>query len=284
MKNKFLYLTIVSILSASIVSAQSLKEAADRQNNKVVSTPTSQQFVVKGVPFDMILVKGGTFSMGAGAEQSYCDRDEKPVHSVSLSTFYIGSTEVTQELWKIVMGTSIEQQRDKANPAWPLRGVGDSYPMYYVSYDEIQDFLLRLNELTGKNFALPTEAQWEYAARGGNKSAKKQFSGDDYLDNVGWYAGNASNSVHPVAQKTPNELDIFDMSGNLWEWCSDWYSIDSYKKSVGSNPQGVDSGEDIVLRGGCIITDENSCRVSNRGHMSSNLRNSFTGFRLVLIP
>ncbi|MCQ2608270.1 MAG: formylglycine-generating enzyme family protein [Bacteroidales bacterium] len=283
--NKKIVCLIVSFFFVLGIQAQSLKEAAERQNNNVRTTSTAQKFTVEGVEFTMIFVKGGSFSMGATAEQvNGCDRDEKPVHSVSLNNYYIGECEVTQELWATIMGTTIEQQRDKANPLWPLRGEGDNYPMYYVSYDDIQEFILRLNEKTGKTFALPTEAQWEYAARGGNKKSGYTFSGDNDLSNVGWYKGNSEEKIHPVASKVANELGIYDMSGSVWEWCADWYSIDAYKAKGTVNPQGPAEGEDMVLRGGCIITEENSCRNANRGHLSPSLRNSFTGFRLVLIP
>ncbi len=284
---RYIGLISVGMLVAFATEAQSLKAASEVQNNGVVKTQDSQKFLVQGIPFTMIYVKGGSFDMGATAEQAEGkDADENPVHKVALSSFYIGECEVTQELWQLVMGTTVTQQRDKANPAWPLRGEGAKYPMYYVNFNEVQEFIAKLNEMTGQNFALPTEAQWEYAARGGNKSARNRFSGDAVLENVGWFAGNANETNHPVAQKSANELGIYDMSGSVWEWCNDWYAIRSYsdKQNAKANPQGVASGEDMVLRGGCILTEENSCRNSNRGHMNPEYRNSFTGFRLVLVP
>lgn len=283
-----LFCGVLAVCTMFGAQAQSLKQASEKQSNSVVKqTDGSRVITIKGIPVTMVQVKGGTFSMGATAEQgeSYA-RDERPVHKVVLSDYYISSCEVTQQLWEAVMGTTVEQQRNKANKDWPLRGVGDMYPMYYVSYNDIQEFLLALNTLTGKNFVLPTEAQWEYAARGGKKSKNHMFSGASSLDTIGWYNGNSSNQVQPVAQQYPNELGIYDMSGNVWEWCRDWYAILTYrkdaKKKTNSNPQGAEMADDIVVRGGSAITDDNSCRVSNRGHMNPEYRNSVTGFRIVL--
>ena len=167
-KSNFFWLLIGLFLVQS-GSGQSLKEASIRQSkNKRVVAPT-QIVDVKGVSFTMVLVKGGSFMMGANHTQDVYDRDEKPVHKVVLKDYYIGAYEVTQQLWEVVMGVSISKQRDKANKDWSLRGEGDFYPMYYVSYNDIQEFITRLNGLTGKTFALPTEAQWEYAAKGGAK-------------------------------------------------------------------------------------------------------------------
>ena len=276
-KTCFFWLLInVGLFLVQGVSAQSIKQASIKQN--VTPAVASQTIDIKGVTFAMVLVKGGTFMMGANESQDVFDRDEKPVHKVDVKDFYIGAYEVTQQLWEVVMGTSISQQRDKANKAWPLRGEGDFYPMYYVSYDEVQSFISRLNRLTGKTFALPTEAQWEYAAKGGAKGTSYKFSGDTSVARVAWFMGNSKKTTHLVGQKAANELGLYDMSGNVWEWCNDWYSIDAYK----GKKTGVE--EYRVLRGGFIMIDENSCRVSNRGYLSPSLRNSYTGFRVVLEP
>ena len=227
---------------------------------------------VSEVNFDMVYVKGGTFSMGATAEQgSDVYDDEKPVHQVTLSDYYIGKYEVTQGLWKAVMGS---------NPSYYKSG--DNYPVEMVSWDEVQDFLTKLNALTGKHYVLPTEAQWEYAARGGVKSQGYKYSGSNELDDVAWHSGNSGYETHPVGLKSPNELGIYDMSGNVWEWCSDWYG--DYSSSSQTNPIGPVNGSDRVIRGGCWGNRARDCRVSIRSFITPDLRSNYIGFRVVLLP
>ncbi len=237
---------------------------------------------VDGVSFDMIYVEGGTFRMGATSEQGSLDpySDEYPVHSVTLSGYYIGKFEVTQGLWEKVMGTTIEQQRDKANKDWSLCGVGSDYPMYYVNWEEAQEFCTKLSQLTGRKYALPTEAQWEYAARGGVKSKGYKYSGSHTVGNVAWYYNNSS-STHPVGTKQPNELGLYDMSGNVWEWCSDWYGY--YSSESQSNPTGPSTGFFRVLRGGSWDGYVRGCRVSYRYSDNPGTRRNRGGFRVVLL-
>ena len=229
----------------------------------------NQTFTVKGVNFDMIAVEGGTFTMGATAEQgSDAYSDESPTHQVTLSSYYIGKTEVTQELWEAVMGS---------NPSWFK---GSNLPVEEVSWDDCQTFITKLNELTGKNFRLPTEAEWEYAARGGNKSQGYKYSGSNTLSNVAWYDSNSSSKTHSVATKAPNELGIYDMSGNVWEWCSDRYG--SYSSESQTNPTGPTSGGSRVRRGGSWDRSAGLCRVSVRGGYSPAFSFDFLGLRLCL--
>ncbi len=237
---------------------------------------------IKGMSFDMVYVEGGTFQMGATSEQGrdYYS-DEIPVHSVTLSDYYIGKFEVTQGLWEKVMGTTIHEQRIKAGYSF-TNGVGSDYPMYYVNWEEAQEFCTRLGQLTGKNYALPTEAQWEYAARGGVKSRGYKYSGSNTIGNVAWYSDNSSSSTHPVATKQPNELGLYDMSGNVWEWCSDWYG--SYSSESQSNPTGPSTGSYRVLRGGSWSSYARICRVSSRNSSYPSNRNFVNGFRVVLLP
>ncbi len=238
---------------------------------------------IKGVSFDMLYVEGGTFMMGATEEQGDDAYDsEKPVHSVTLSDYYIGKFEVTQELWEKVMGTTIRQQRDKEDSRYILAGVGSDYPMYYVNWEEAQEFCTRLGQLTGKNYALPTEAQWEYAARGGVKSKGYKYSGSHMVGYVAWYYNNSS-STHPVGTRQPNELGLYDMSGNVWEWCSDWYASDYYYDSPQSNPTGPSTGSYRVLRGGSWGRNARLCRVSIRNYYIPGNRNYDYGFRVVLL-
>lgn len=249
---------------------------------------------------EMVFVEGGTFMMGAQSSnsssanydsQSYSD--ESPVHSVTLSDYYIGKYEVTQQLWEYVMkysGTAADgsTMSTYATDVWlgsnpsSSYGIGNYYPAYYVSWEDIVDiFIPRLNKITGKTFRLPTEAEWEYAARGGNKSQGYKYSGSNTIDDVAWYYGNSSSSTHQVGTKAPNELGIYDMSGNVWEWCSDWYSY--YSSSPTTNPTGPTNGSYRVYRGGGWSYSASSCRVASRFNYSPDYRSHNLGFRLVLL-
>lgn len=250
---------------------------------------------------EMVFVKGGSFLMGAQSTDASApnfDNDayyESPVHSVTLSDYYIGKYEVTQQLWEYVMkysGTAADGSTMSAydsdvwlgtNPSSSY-GVGNYYPAYYVSWDDIVNvFIPRLNKITGKTFRLPTEAEWEYAARGGNKSKGYKYSGSNTIGDVAWYYGNSSSSTHQVGTKSPNELGIYDMSGNVWEWCSDWYSSSYYLWNPTTNPTGPISGSDRVNRGGCWFYFASNCRVSGRNDDDPGYRGFNLGFRLVLL-
>ena len=255
----------------------------DDDDDKLVIGEDYVEKGVSGFSFDMVYVEGGTFRMGATEEQGEdYDSDEKPVHSVTLSDYYIGKFEVTQGLWKAVMGTGVEEQMEKAG--WSkLYGVGDDYPMYYVSWDEAQEFVSKLSELTGKKYVLPTEAQWEYAARGGVKSRGYKYSGSNTIDDVAWYWENGEEeySTSPVGTKLPNELGIYDMSGNVWEWCGDWYG--GYSEVSQTDPTGPSSGSDRVCRGGSWNERAGDCRVSYRTGAGPDFRSNRAGFRVALV-
>ena len=238
------------------------------QTSQSVNPAQNLTFTVDGVSFTMVYVPGGTFTIGATSEQgSDADNDEKPAHSVTLSGYHIGQTEVTQALWKAVMGSN------------PSRFKGDSRPVEYVSWNDCQTFISRLNAKTGKNFRLPTEAEWEYAARGGHSGGSK-YAGSDNINSVAWYADNSGNETHNVATKSPNSLGIYDMSGNVWEWCQDWYG--NYSSSSQTNPKGPSNGDVRVNRGGGWSSFARYCRVSRR--YCNRLSNSYDclGLRLVL--
>ncbi len=228
-------------------------------------------FTVNGVKFSMIEVAGGTFTMGATGEQgSDAFNSEKPTHKVTLDTYFIGQTEVTQALWKAVMGN---------NPSYRK---GDNLPVEQVSWNDCQEFIKKLNALTGRKFRLPTEAEWEYAARGGNRSRGYKYSGSNNIDEVAWYGGNSGSKTHDVATKKANELGIYDMNGNVWEWCGDWYG--SYSLSPQTNPVGPSSGSYRVFRGGSWYNISRYCRVSYRDFSSPGHSDNYLGLRLVLVP
>lgn len=263
--------TTTTTTSTTTVSKQKPKPNQKPKPRKQSPTDVPEQtFTANGVSFKMIRVDGGTFTMGATLEQeSDAGDDEKPAHQVTLSTYYIGETEVTQALWEAVMDSN------------PSDFKGEDRPVEQVSWEDCKSFISKLNSLTGKNFRLPTEAEWEYAARGGNKSQGYKYSGSNNPSDVAWYyIDNSSNETHPVKQKSPNELGLYDMSGNVWEWCQDWYG--SYSSSSQTNPTGASSGSYRVLRGGSWYSDAWNCRVSIRSDITPDYRGNGLGLRLVL--
>ncbi len=233
----------------------------NNHNNSYAGTKT---YTVKGVSFKMVGVEGGTFQMGSNSD-SY---DEKPRHQVKLNSFSIGQTEVTQELWEAVMGSN------------PSSFKGPKLPVEYVNWNDCQTFITKLNQLTGQQFRLPTEAEWEYAARGGNQSKGYTYSGSNNIDEVAWYDDNSGSNPHEVATKAPNELGLYDMSGNVWEWCQDWYGSDYYSSSPINNPTGPSSGSHRVIRGGSWYSNATLCRVANRNDCNPTYTNYYYGFRL----
>ena len=225
--------------------------------------------VKDGISIDMVKVEAGTFMMGATSEMKDPSSDEKPLHQVTLTNdYYMGKYEVTQALWRAVMGS---------NPSYFK---GDNLPVEMVSWNDCQEFISKLNSLTGRKFRLPTEAEWEYAARGGKKSRGYQYSGSNSISDVAWYDGNSGSKPHPVGTKQANELGIYDMTGNVWEWCSDWYG--SYSSSSQTNPTGSDSGLCRVCRGGCWSGNARRCCLSCRFDCTPGYRFSFHGLRLAL--
>ena len=230
-------------------------------------------FTVNGVSFDMIKIEAGTFMMGATTEMENPSDWEKPVHQVTLTNnYYLGKYEVTQALWEAVMGSN------------PSEFKGSNLPVERVSWDDCQLFVGKLNNITGKNFRLPTEAEWEYAARGGKKSRGYQYSGSNNLSNVAWYEDNSNDRTHPVGTKQPNELGIYDMSGNVWEWCQDWEN--RYSSLAQTNPKGPENAETgpyREVRGGSFFNYAWHCRSSSRTFDSPGYYNySRLGFRLCL--
>ena len=225
--------------------------------------------VKNGISIDMVKVEAGTFMMGATSEMKDPYDNEKPVHQVTLTNdYYMGMYEVPQALWEAVMGSN------------PSEYKGDNLPVEMVSWNDCQEFISKLNSLTGRKFRLPTEAEWEYAAHGGKKSRGYQYSGNSNISDVAWYDGNSGSKPHPVGTKQANELGIYDMSGNVYEWCSDWYG--SYSSSSQTNPTGADSGSGRVVRGGSWYDFAWGCRLSYRGSITPFYRGNDLGLRLAL--
>lgn len=230
----------------------------------------AQRVVIRDIVSNLVLVNGGTFTMGATADQGADASDnEKPAHQVTLWTYLINKYEVTQNEWSTIMGTSKTQ--------WTV-GAGKKYPAYYVSYNECQSFVSKLNTLSNITFCLPTEAEWEYAARGGNKSKGYKYAGSNTIEDVAWITTNAESKTHPVGLKSANELGLYDMSGNVDEWCLDLYG--SYNSSSQKNPTGSSTGSYNIQRGGSWNSSATYCRVSYRNYYWPEYGYSDYGFRL----
>lgn len=241
---------------------------------------TDKHFTVNGVTFKMVFVKGGGLYLGCTSGSGSCSSDEIPSHYVTLSDYYVGETEVTQALWKAVMGYNNN----------PSNWQGDRLPVEMVSWTDCNEFVSRVNSLLaeqlpqGYRFALPSEAQWEYAARGGQKSSGSLYAGSNNVNFVAWYSDNSGSRTHEVKLKAPNELGLYDMSGNVWEWCEDWYSSSWYSDNVNwTDPVNAFAGSYRVLRGGSWSYNASRCRVSNRYNDTAGSRNSYGGFRLALV-
>ena len=238
--------------------------------NWSASVTPSQRAVLEKLISNMVKVEGSTFTMGATPEQGNDAYEyERPAHQVTLSDYYIGRYEVTQKEWQAVMGDN------------PSKFYGDNLPVENVSWNDCQDFINKLNQLTGLKFRLPTEAEWEFAARGGKQSKGYKYSGSDNAKNIAWYEKNSGSKPHQVGTKEPNELGIYDMSGNVGEWCGDWYG--RYSSSAQTNPTGPSSGSSRVLRGGSWYYLARHCRVSFRTCNYPSGRSDFSGFRVVLV-
>ncbi len=238
-------------------------------------TPTQAVPAPAGLP-DMVFIKGGAFAMGSPESEEGRYSDEKQCQ-VTFSNFLIGKYPVTQKLWKETMDDN------------PSHFKGDDLPVESVSWDDVRDFLKKLNaRYPGHTYRLTTEAEWEYAARGGrsvgvtSSHAHTIFAGSNNLDEVGWYNENADSKTHPVGQKKSNELGLYDMSGNVWEWCADWYG--DYPSGPQTNPKGPDSGTNRVYRGGSWGNSPRNCRVASRNHWQADARGSNLGFRLAASP
>jgi formylglycine-generating enzyme required for sulfatase activity len=217
---------------------------------------------------DFVLIKGGCYQMG----DDDGDREERPVHEVCVEDFYLGVFEVTQGQWKAVHGRNPSKNKN-----------GDRYPVEDLSWNDVQDFIKELNQKSGRYFRLPTEAEWEYAAReGGRKEKWSGTNNESEIDAYAWYDNNSSRDTHPVGQKRPNALGLYDMTGNVWEWVGDWYDRSYYEESPRSNPGGPGRGSDRVFRGGSYKDRAKDIRTSKRDKKSNRRSDSTIGFRLAL--
>lgn len=232
------------------------------------SRPSSKRmFSVNGVRFAMVYVEGGSFRMGtSGGEFSR----EAPAHNVTVSGFHIGETEVTQQLWQAVMGSN------------PSGFRGSQLPVESVDYYDCQEFIRRLNSLTGEQFRLPYEAEWEFASRGGVRSQGYKYAGSNSIEQVAWYNANSGNRSHEVKSKKPNELGIYDMCGNVWEWCEDWFDENYYSYSPVHNPKGPIDGYSWLNRGGSWKSGAKYCRHAYRGQGKASETVNYLGLRLAL--
>jgi len=220
----------------------------------------------KGITMDFIFVKGGKFMMGDELEEW----DFAPQHEVQLSDFYMAKYPVTQEQWEAVMGNN------------PSKFEGAKHPVEGVSYADAYNFIMQVARQIGMRLRLPTEAQWEYAARGGQKSQSFLYAGSNHIDEVAWYKENSMNTTHPVGKRFPNELGLFDLSGGVWEWCSDWFDLSYYRNSPKENPNGPHDGRNRVLRGASWDTKAKDCRIARRTGLAPNTRRSGLGFRCAI--
>jgi len=255
---------------ANVTPASTDEPEKEKTPAEVPSTPPLD---ASSDPFRklMVPVKGGTFLMGSPDGDKDAENDEKPQHSVTLSDFSIGKYEVTQAQWRAVMGKDPEELNFKGCDQCPVEG---------VSWNDVQNFLKTLNAKTGKKYRLPTEAEWEYASRGGNQSRGYIYAGSNALAEVAWYYDNSGSKTHPINQKKANELGLYDMSGNVYEWCQDWHG--DYSSTAQTNPKGAVSGSNRVIRGGGWYFLAGHCRVSIRYSYAPADRFSALGFRLAL--
>ena len=257
----------VAYWQAEQAKAEEQKKLAMAPRQQTTGSSSTYREPTAGMEF--VRVKGGCYQMGDTFGDGY--KDEKPVHEVCVDDYYIGKYDVTQGQWQAIMGN---------NPS-KFTNCGDNCPVEQVSWNDAQEFISKLNSRSGSNkYRLPTEAEWEYAARSGGKAEK--YAGGNDIDSVAWYSGNSGNMTHPVGTKSPNGLGLYDMSGNVWQWTADWYGENYYGESPRNNPTGPNSGQYRVLRGGSWFADPLYVRAACRVRNVPADRSSDVGFRLAL--
>lgn len=267
MVNRKLFYCAAAFLSACMLTSCSSDKTEFETKGDGTAVLTS-----KGVDYPMILVEAGTFKIGATAEmQMVTPSEEQPSHNVTITKdYYLGKTEVTQELWEAVMGSNPSAIKE-----------GKNLPVINVSWDDCQAFIKKLNELTGKQFRLPTEAEWEYAARGAKKTKSLQFCGSIYVDHVAWYKSNSRGTLNPVGAMDKNEMGFHDMGGNVWEWCQDGHFTYPVEAQKDPCPE-ADSTRTYVIRGGGWNSGQSDCRYTSRSSYSATSNNADIGLRLAI--
>lgn len=244
------------------------KKKSKKEKNSLTLPKVTEAFL-DSIAGSMVWVTGGSFIMGNDAGEA----DERPAYEVVVDGYAISRYPVTQRQWSVIMGNN------------PSEFVGcDQCPIDKVSWNDAQKFIAILNELTGKKYSLPTEAEWEYAAKGGKGGKMYKYSGSNDIDAASWYAGNSGRRPHPVGEKEPNELGLYDMCGNVWEWCLDWYNKNYYELNESNNPIGPSSGAGRVRRGGSWFTQAVNCKTTTRNNVKQDFTDDSGGFRLVQYP
>ena len=259
---------IVALMLMCIPAMAQQKKKKKNKMTEIVLPIVSKEFL-DSIQNNMVWVTGGRFVMGSNASEA----DERPAYEVVVDGYAISKYPVTQRQWVIIM---------KSNPS-EFKGC-DQCPIDKVSWDDAQQFIETLNALTGKKYSLPTEAEWEYAAKGGLQQKQFRYSGSDNVDEAGWYAGNSGRHPHPVGEKKPNAIGLYDMCGNVWEWCLDWYNKNYYEQNESNNPMGPSSGSGRVRRGGSWFTQAASCKTTTRNSVKQDYKDDLGGFRLVQYP
>ena len=254
-----------------VLYAQNRTATTRRKNIQVNDTLSQKQIrVFSKMLENMIFVDGGTFIMGTENNDYRQNQDNTPAHLVEIEPFFICRYEVTQDEWELVTGSN------------PSEFQGANLPVENISWEDCQVFINKLNDMTGMDFRLPSEAEWEYAAQGGKYSLHYNYAGSEYPKSVAWYADNSKAKTHQVGKKRPNELGIYDMSGNVSEWCRDYYEFSFYQHSPSLNPTGPEKGQNKVVRGGAWMMNENYINIKYRAVYPTNEKNSSIGLRLAM--
>lgn len=261
--------TLVLLVLFAGVTQGFAQKKKKKEKEKDITLPMVSKEFLDSIQNNLVWVTGGRFVMGDDGGEA----DEKPAHEVVVDGFAISKYPVTQRQWTVIMGSN------------PSEFTGcDQCPIDRVSWDDAQKFIAILNKLTGKYYSLPTEAEWEYAAKGGLEGKGFRYSGSDDIDQVGWYTGNSNRRPHVVGEKAPNELGLYDMTGNMWEWCQDWYAKFYYELNEKYSPTGPSSGAGRVRRGGSWFTQAINCRVTTRNNVQQDYKDDSGTFRLVQYP
>lgn len=265
-----LVIATCTAMTGGLMAQNAVKKSRGKKaKSERIIKPASSPGWLDSIANNMVWVTGGRFTMGNISGEA----DEKPENEIVIDGFAINKYPVTQYEWKMVMGN---------NPS-EFSGC-DQCPVEMVSWNDAQRFIERLNGLTRKKYVLPTEAEWEYAAKGGLQTNRYRYSGSDNIEEVGWYTDNSGRHPHPVGEKKPNELGLYDMTGNVWEWCQDWYHKNYYESQPGNNPTGPKTGGARVRRGGSWFTQEKNCTTATRNSVKQDYKDDIGGFRLAQYP